>query len=186
MILSRCSIFVWLICLYFRSIVTVLWSFFGPNLRLPFPSEFPSATSPPDAQAPFVVWGASGSVGQYALQILKLAGYKKVIAVASARHHAYLKTLGATATFDYRSPDVVEQILKEAGGKIKYLFDTIGDEAGSLVHVAKLGSEGSKIAYLLPIRENGADGVRLKQETSTLFPEGSEAIGVRTFLYQTV
>ncbi|KAG1886163.1 chaperonin 10-like protein [Suillus subluteus] len=47
-------------------------------------------------QTPILVYGAGATSGQYAIQLLALAGYKRVIATASPRHHPYLKSLGAT------------------------------------------------------------------------------------------
>ena len=151
------------------------------------PTEYPSATSPPEASTPILVWGAAGSVGQYALQVLKLAGYKKIFAVASTRQHEYLRTLGATSTFDYTKPDVSEQIEKAAGGKLKYVFDTIGEEEYSVKPITKIVGEGSKVACLLPIRTGGHGSVSGVQRELTLpFPDGVETIGVKVFLYQQV
>jgi NADPH2:quinone reductase len=47
-----------------------------------------------------VITGAAGGVGSFAVQFAKLAG-TKVIAIASERHHEYLKDLGADFVVDY-------------------------------------------------------------------------------------
>ncbi len=151
------------------------------------PTEYPSATSPPEASTPILVWGAAGSVGQYTLQVLKLAGYKNIFAVASTRQHEYLRSLGATSTFDYTKLDVTAQIEKAAGGKLKYVFDTIGDEEYSLKPITKVVGEGSKVAYLLPIRTGGHGSVSgVSRELTLPFPDGVQTIGVGTFSYQKV
>ncbi len=169
-----------------HSVATVFNTLFI-ELGLPVPTEFPSATSPPEASTPILLWGAAGSVGQYALQILKLAGYKNIFAVASTRQHDYLRTLGATSTFDYTKPDVSEQIKKAGGGKLKYVFDAIGDEEHSLKPITKVVGEGSKVAYLLPVRTGGHGSVSGVSNKLTLtFPDGVEKIAVGTFYYQKV
>jgi NADPH:quinone reductase-like Zn-dependent oxidoreductase len=45
------------------------------------------------------VYGGSSGVGQFAVQLAKLSGYK-VVTVASPRNHEFLKSLGADAVFD--------------------------------------------------------------------------------------
>lgn len=169
-----------------HSVATVFNTVFT-DLGLPVPTEYPSATSPPEVSTPILVWGAAGSVGQFALQVLKLAGYKNIFAVASTRHHEYLRSLGATSTFDYTKPDVKKQIEKAAGGKLKYVFDTISDEEHSLKPITKVVGEGSKVAYLLPVRTGGHGSTSGVSNKLTLpFPEGVEKVAVATFSYQHV
>ncbi len=77
----------------------------------------------------FLVWGGASSVGSGAVQIAAKLGFE-VFAVASPPHHAYLKTLGAKAVFDYRSPDVVAEVAKAAkdiGTEVKLAFDAISE-----------------------------------------------------------
>lgn len=45
------------------------------------------------------VYGGSSSVGQYAIQLAKLSGYK-VISTASQRNHELVKSFGADLVFD--------------------------------------------------------------------------------------
>jgi len=47
------------------------------------------------------VYGGSTSVGQFAVQLAHLSGYK-VATVASPHNHAFVKSLGADAVFDVR------------------------------------------------------------------------------------
>lgn len=60
-----------------------------------------------------LIWGGASSVGSLSIQSAKSLGFV-VYATASTQHHAYLKTLGADAVFDYRSADVVKQIVAAA------------------------------------------------------------------------
>jgi NADPH:quinone reductase-like Zn-dependent oxidoreductase len=78
-----------------------------------------------------LIWGASGSVGTYAVQLASLAGLK-VIATASPRNFDLLKTLGAAHVFDYRDPNVVNLIKETAQGNLHYAFDATSPEAALL------------------------------------------------------
>lgn len=121
------------------------------------------------------------------MQTLKLAGYRNIFAVASSRHHEYLRTIGAASTFDYTKADVSEQIEKAAGGKLKYVFDTISDEEHSLKPIVKVVGTGSKVAFLYPIRTGGHGSVSSVSNELTLpFPGGVEILGINTFQYQKV
>lgn len=157
------------------------------QLRLPAPEAFPAVSPPADASAPILIWGAAGSTGQYTVQLLHAAGYKKVFAVASSKHHEFLRSLGATDTFDYNSRNVTEQIVAAAGGPVKLVFDAIGDEQNSLKPVSQIVGNGSKVAFLLPVRVGGYGSVGgVKWTTDVVFPTGAELVPVAAGLYQKV
>ena len=63
-----------------------------------------------------LVWGASTSVGSNAVQLAIAAGYD-VIATASPRNHDFVKNLGASEVFDYKSENVVQDIIKSFKGR---------------------------------------------------------------------
>ncbi|KAF5694377.1 ToxD-like protein [Fusarium denticulatum] len=50
------------------------------------------------------------SVGMAAIQFARAARVSSIIAVASSKRHEYLKTLGATQTFDYNDTNVTEKV----------------------------------------------------------------------------
>lgn len=58
-----------------------------------------------------LVWGGSTSVGSNAIQLAVAAGYS-VIATASPRNFAYLRSLGAFQVLDYRSPTVIRDAIR--------------------------------------------------------------------------
>jgi len=62
-----------------------------------------------------VVWGGATSVGGNAIQLARAAGYR-VVATASPRHHGRIRRLGAEEVYDYRDPDVVEQVVAGVRG----------------------------------------------------------------------
>lgn len=131
--------------------VTAMYTLFGEaNLAMPLSPSFPDQPAPSDADAPVLVYGASASSGQYTVQTFKLAGYNNIFAIASQRNHAMLKELGAAHCFDYRSPDLVKNILAVTGGrKIAYAVDTIAVKT-SLKAIAAVSDGNTRAAFLLP------------------------------------
>ncbi|KAL9573478.1 hypothetical protein ACKAV7_002022 [Fusarium commune] len=57
-----------------------------------------------------LIWGASTSVGKNAVQLAVAAGYD-IIATASPRNWDTVRSLGASAVFDYRSSSVVDDVV---------------------------------------------------------------------------
>ena len=75
-----------------------------------------------------LVWGGASSIGTGAIQSAKMLGFT-VYTTASPKHHAYLKTLGATATFDYKDENAVTKIVQTAKGDgidLRIAFDAAG------------------------------------------------------------
>ena len=105
---------------------------------------------------PIVIYGASSSVGAYALQLAKLAGLY-TIAVAG-RGLAYVESLHcADVLIDYREGeqatiDVIKNAVAEKFGegyKLEYAFDAIS-ENGSMQLLAKAMDNKGQIAIVLP------------------------------------
>lgn len=117
-------------------------------LGLPLPS-----TSPESTEQTLLVWGAASSVGATAVQLAVASGLR-VIATASPANHQFVKDLGASVVFDYRSPTVVNDIVNELRGKeIAGAYDAISEEAtfGPLSAIAEeLG--GLPVASVLPYK----------------------------------
>lgn len=63
------------------------------------------------------VLGGSSAVGAAVIQLLHLTLPSAVIiATSSSKHHTHLKTLGAAATVDYKSPRVASEIMDNSPG----------------------------------------------------------------------
>jgi NADPH:quinone reductase-like Zn-dependent oxidoreductase len=77
--------------------------------------DYPTATPKPTGKT-LLVWGGSTSVGSNAIQLAVAAGYE-VVTTASPRNFDYVKSLGATAAFDYNSPTVVPDLIAVLAGK---------------------------------------------------------------------
>lgn len=73
-----------------------------------------------------LIWGASGSVGAYAVQLALLAGYR-VVATCSAQSISYVQSLGASSVLDASAADVVEKI-RVAASDISLASDTVVTE----------------------------------------------------------
>ncbi|KAG1860289.1 hypothetical protein DFJ58DRAFT_644787, partial [Suillus subalutaceus] len=114
------------------------------------PPTFPISVPPPHAETPILVYGAGATSGQYAVQLLALAGYKRDIATASHRHHSYLKSLGAAHVIDYSADDMPEKILLAVGKNLRIFLDCISAES-TLKSISSVVSSDGAVALLLPV-----------------------------------
>jgi NADPH:quinone reductase-like Zn-dependent oxidoreductase len=69
-----------------------------------------------------LIHGGAGGVGSYAVQLARWAG-ARVITTASARHHDFLRGLGADEVIDYTTTPF-EEVVHDAD----VVFDTVGGE----------------------------------------------------------
>lgn len=161
-------------------------------MKFPIPESFPASTPPPSANKPILIYGAGATSGQYAIQLLKLAGYRNILATASSKHHAFLRELGATHTLDYSSPNLAKEIIDAAGNRISLVVDCITSD-GTLSAISKFISSDGAVALLLPIKQGSAVrgaadapmSMSLSDEESP-FPKSVDVIGIQTFKYHAV
>lgn len=170
---------------------------FNPEyLGLPYPTSFPSPESPPFANVPILIYGAGSTTGHYAIQILHSAGYTNVLVTASPKHHEYLRSLGATHTFDYNSPSLIEDInsvvTASEGGKLKFVLDCITAQT-TMAMISKVVSKEGTVAVLLPlkigsnVRSAESDTMWLEiPDSLNPLQKGTRLAGVRTFLFEQV
>lgn len=162
------------------------------ELELPWPRD-PKWT-PKQSDEPILIWGASSSVGIFAIQVLRHWGYKNILAVSSGRHHEYLRKLGATACFDYTGPSVVAEVnayvAEKHGGKLQYILDCIGSTQGTLKLLTRIARSGSIVAPMLPIIEKDAtadEEPEYEMDASKVllgqWADGVQVRGVRTHFY---
>ena len=175
--------------------VTAFWSLFD-QLQLTFPSTVPKngtpVPSPPSADTSILVYGAGATSGQYAIQLLNLAGYKNILVTASPKHHGHLHNIGATHTFDYSSPTLTQDIEAAARGKVSVILDCVTAE-GTLAVTSKVISSNGTVALLLPIKRGNkltsdvdAELAMELADDKSPFPHTVKVIGVQTFTYQSV
>jgi NADPH:quinone reductase-like Zn-dependent oxidoreductase len=129
------------------------------QLNLPFPSSKPSP------QNTVLIWGGSGSVGTFAVQLARASG-AYVIATASKKNHEYVLSLGADEVFDYKSPTVVDDIVNaiKTKGVQSFIgsYDTISSPETVLANaeIVKRTKGVGKVVATLPTPDSGLpDGV---------------------------
>lgn len=88
------------------------------DLNLPLPSLNPTSTG-----KTILIWGGASSCGSCAIQLAVASGWR-VITTASKANFDYVKSLGASEAYDYRAPDVVDQ-LKAALKEGDLVFDCV-------------------------------------------------------------
>ncbi|VUC22421.1 unnamed protein product [Clonostachys rosea] len=124
------------------------------DLELPWPIP-QGGWKPSAADEPILIWGGSSSVGIFVIQVLRHWGYTNILVTASSRHHEYLKSIGATAMWDYTKPGVEASILDHVKGRgepqIPSIIDCIGSIKGTLEPLSKIAQRGSKVAIMLPV-----------------------------------
>lgn len=93
-----------------------------------------------------LVYGASGSVGSFGLQLAKYYG-AHVTGVSSARNHEVLKELGCDEVYDYR-----EQNISELNKEYDVIFDAVGKINKSFVEPI-LKKDGKYLSIKKPTAE---------------------------------
>ncbi|KAI9742587.1 MAG: hypothetical protein M1818_003728 [Claussenomyces sp. TS43310] len=77
--------------------------------------QYPSVSPRPTGKT-LLVWGGSTSVGSNAIQLAVAAGYE-VFTTASPKNFNYVKKLGASKAFDYRSKTIVKDLIRAFDGR---------------------------------------------------------------------
>lgn len=169
--------------------VTAFYTLFN-QLSLAWPK---SLSDVKEQAEPVLIYGAASSAGLYLVQLLRIAGFANIYAVASARNHAYLVSLGATHVFAYSDmPRMVQSILDANGGKkVKKVVDCIsGEDTIAALATSLLDEEHGELAVLLPIKEGNSVRSTAKmgwEVNNEIFPKnGAKWIGVKTFMFQQV
>ena len=104
-----------------------------------------------------LVTAASGGVGTAAVQIARSVG-ARVVAVASARNHAYLCELGAEVIVDYHDAAFVEQLRDAVPSGFDVLFDGTGNEVrDQVLGLVRTGGRGIFIVGGAPPAPDGGE-----------------------------
>ncbi|KAJ6783821.1 hypothetical protein PWT90_10556 [Aphanocladium album] len=126
------------------------------HLNVPWPSATPAAAA--TGGEPIFIYGASTGAGLYAVSLAKLAG-RTVVATASPHNFDLVKSHGADAVFDYKSPTAAADI-KAAYPNLKQAFDGIS-ENGTVEFTAGVLQPGGTVVVLLPPKATEIDGVKI-------------------------
>jgi NADPH:quinone reductase-like Zn-dependent oxidoreductase len=95
-----------------------------------------------------LVYSGSSSVGQYAIQLARLSGYR-VVTTASPKNTALVMSLGADAVVNHRAPDVVAQIKAATGDAVAFAIDTVSMEDTQQTAIQAIGGQGGELLVLL-------------------------------------
>ncbi|KAH8594181.1 chaperonin 10-like protein [Bisporella sp. PMI_857] len=110
---------------------TAAFGLFSPDYlgldlpKIPAPTEVVGKSGKPRA---IIITGGASSVGSNAVQLAVSAGYQ-VLSTSSPKNFDYVKGLGATHVFDYRSKTLVKDLLGALKGHELVGAYTIGDGA---------------------------------------------------------
>ncbi|KAG9105594.1 hypothetical protein FRC07_009162, partial [Ceratobasidium sp. 392] len=113
-----------------------------------FPENGPTATG----KSIFIL-GGSSCVGQFAIQLARIAGFHPIVTTASTKHTEYLKSLGATHVFDR---DVDLATVQEAfNGPVSLAFAAISTPSTQKLAIEVLTkpsvAPGAHVAVALPL-----------------------------------
>ena len=114
-------------------------------LALPYPSLRPKPTG-----KTVLVWGGSSSVGSNAIQ-LAIASGCEVITTASPKNFEYVRKLGATAVFDYRSRTVIEDVIEAFRNRESAGAFAIGNGSLEACITILASSKGSKFVAQISV-----------------------------------
>ncbi|KAF2804679.1 alcohol dehydrogenase class-3 [Mytilinidion resinicola] len=118
----------------------------GQNLGLPWPGKQSDAGE----KVQVLVYGGSSATGALAIQFAKASGLE-VITTCSPHNNAYVKSLGASAVFDYHSPACAADIRAHTNDSLYYAFNCLPDDSAAKICTEALSSHprpgGSKPAY---------------------------------------
>ncbi|CEL11134.1 hypothetical protein ASPCAL14240 [Aspergillus calidoustus] len=124
--------------------------------------QLPTQPRAPATGETLLIWAGSSSVGSNAIQLAVAAGYG-VFTTASPKNFEYVKSLGASQVWDYRSPTIVEDIVAAFSGKVSAGALAIGDGAAGPCAEIISRVEGKKFVSLAsPAKSQLAGGVSSK------------------------
>lgn len=126
--------------------------------------EKPTLT-PTQSGKTLVVYGASSSVGALVIQLAAASGVY-VIAVASEHNHDFVRSLGASETFDYKSSSAADDIYKavKASEPRNFIgvYDTISNADSYKITVPIMEKAGAgNLAVTLPGPQKVPEAVKV-------------------------
>jgi NADPH2:quinone reductase len=119
-----------------------------------------------------LVYGASGGVGGFAVQIAVATG-AEVIAVAREEHREYVLGLGAYEVIDYTERDVVEAVREFKPDGVDVVLDVIGGETLARA-VDAVRDEGRIVSIAQPPTDERFRQRRIQPAYVFVRPDGEE------------
>ncbi|KAI9020358.1 chaperonin 10-like protein [Hyaloraphidium curvatum] len=144
-------------------LITAAWALFQ-DLGIPLPSD---KSSPRPSS--ILIWGASSSIGSFAVQLARLTGIKKIVAVCGAKNVGLVEKLGATDVISHtgQSVDAVAAKVKAAvGSDLHHSFDAVSP-ATAAACVACMNPSNSTISCAAgPPSPKPAAGITVRNTAS--------------------
>ncbi|WWD15642.1 hypothetical protein CI109_100064 [Kwoniella shandongensis] len=98
----------------------------------------------------YIIYGASSSVGLFAIQLAKAIGYK-VLGVASPHSFDLIKAYGADEAVDYHDAEkAIAEAKRITDGGVEFALDTISEGASFKIAIGMMGDKGKQLNCLLP------------------------------------
>jgi NADPH:quinone reductase-like Zn-dependent oxidoreductase len=108
---------------------------------------------PSKTPIPLLIYGGSTGTGILAIQYAKLSGCT-VVTTSSSHNFDYLKSLGADATFDYKSPTVIEDIKRFTKGQLRHALDCIANPDTAKIAVGAMSDDGGQYTTLQGVEDD--------------------------------
>lgn len=126
---------------------TVGQGLFQKGLKLNLPDN------PTKSGETVLIYGGSSATGSLAIQYATLAGYK-VITTCSPKNNTFVKSLGATAAYDYKDPQCGATINRDTNNSLRLIWDTISLPASAAICEAALSTDAKDPKYwtILPVK----------------------------------
>ncbi|KAF5229138.1 hypothetical protein FAUST_10610 [Fusarium austroamericanum] len=139
--------------------------FSSSGLGLPAPFS-PEAESFDFASTTLLVIGGGSNTGRAAVELAKLAGIGRIIAVAGHRNKETLESFGATNFIDRRAPDVLDQIRAITGDELIYAIDTVNPGVEQDLGIAALSNTKKGTLITLRRPEGEFDTARIGSKSA--------------------
>ncbi|KAF7982634.1 hypothetical protein HWV62_27063 [Athelia sp. TMB] len=98
-----------------------------------------------------LIWGGATAVGHHAIQLAHRSALR-VVAVAAARNHAFLKAIGAAATIDYHDTDALAQIRDALSGlPLRRAVDAVCEKGSTDIVIDAIDEGGGYVTATLPV-----------------------------------
>jgi NADPH:quinone reductase len=124
--------------------LTAFFAMFSDDgYQLPLPS---SGEPSPVSNESIVIIGGGANTGKYGIQFARLAGFRKIIAIASPSNESELKRLGATNIIDRHlsESEIKSQIHEILGGdKLLYVYDVVSWKYNFAIHLLSNEKKGT-------------------------------------------
>ncbi|KAH8112689.1 GroES-like protein [Phellopilus nigrolimitatus] len=131
---------------------------------------------------PIVIFGGSGSVGQYVIQLAKLSGFAPIVTTASPHNAALLRSLGATHIVD-RNAGSAAVVAALGGAPVDLVFDavSVADTQAQAWEVLAPGGALVLIGTPQVDRAKYPDKIVVDGVFGNVHPTGARALGVSLY-----